>query len=485
MNKAEKAGIAGTKKQIRHYLSYYAGKNNFNMIQTDGEMAVNMEKFRGIKKDKFITSLYISDHPLIRARKKTKQLYFAALEHLVNLSPSNVKYAKARLLQYQDLFVYTETAISRTRRNINKTIKEVVDDFLKPWKRNRCLMLLCDIALIVIDKTAVKKALDIIANYPNRRSRDKLNELLEILYNDKIIPPAFEKTKAQITQFRANRNFASQREIRVIVTATMSAGKSTLINAIVGKPITRTSLEACTNNLCFLYNKPFEDNRIHLLASPLNLDAAYEDIFAAEKEDVCNIASFFRASNHSQARVCLIDTPGVNFAINRNHGKLTHKAITEETYDKLIYVINANMLGTDDEIKHLKYVYRNVPNEKVIFVLNKLDDFKKTEDSIPKSIEGVKEDLRKIGFKDPVICPLSAYFSLLLKMKKNNMILSEDEQDVFDYYVKKFNRPEYDLSVYYDKTPAEKSCSGNELIKMNFISGLYGFENILYGGTKQ
>jgi predicted GTPase len=509
MSKVEKTGIAGTEEQIRHYLSYNAGENNNNMIQTDGEMAINIvhenkddsvnmkftithnsapasaEKFRGIKKDKFVTSLYISAHPLIRSRKKTKQLYFAALEYLVNLCASNIEYTKARLLQYHDLLVNTETAISRARRNINKTIKDVVDDFIKPWKRNRCLMLLCDIALIVTDKTAVKKALDIIAKYLSHRRQKRLKELFEILYNDKMIPSAFAVTKDMIKQFRANRNFASQKEIKVIVTATMSAGKSTLINAIVGKRVTRTSQEACTNNLCFLFNKPFEDNCIHLLASPLNLDAAYDDIITAEKEYVCNIASFFRASGHSKARVCLIDTPGVNSAINRNHGKLTHKAITEETYDKLIYVLNANMLGTDDEIKHLKYVFNNVPNEKVIFVLNKLDDFKKAEDSISESIEGVKRDLQKIGYKNPVICPLSAYFSLLLKMKQNNEELSENEQDVFDLYVKKFSRPEYDLSLYYDKNLADETRSDDKLIKMNLKSGLYGFENILYGETKK
>ena len=36
----------------------------------------------------------------------------------------------------------------------------------------------------------------------------------------------------------------------VLVTATMSAGKSTLINAIVGKRLMRTAQEACTGHIC-------------------------------------------------------------------------------------------------------------------------------------------------------------------------------------------------------------------------------------------
>jgi ribosome biogenesis GTPase A len=454
-----------------------------NNIPTHISPSASVNKFRGIKNE-FVTSLCTSAHPLMRARKKTKLLYFAALEHFVNLCSSNVEYTNARLLQYRNLLVNTDTAISLTDKKIKKTIRIVVDDFLKPWKRERYIMFLCDIALIVTDKTAVKKALYMIAKYLRRSIQKRLNELFEMLYNDKIIPSSFTNTKNLMTQFFANRNFAAQQEMRVIITANMSAGKSMLINAIVGKPVARTAQEACTNNLCFLYNKPFEDDRVHLLASPLNLNAAYDELKTAEKDAVCSIASFFRASSHSQARICLIDTPGVNSAVNRNHGNLACKAIVDENYDKLIYILNACYLGTDDDIKHLKYVYKNVPNEKIIFVLNRLDEFNIPEDSISESIEGVKFDLEKIGFKNPVICPLSAYFSLLLKMNQNNEILSEDEQDIYDIYVKKFNRPEYDLSVYYDKTLVDKPQSDDELIKMGFISGLYSFENILYGGTK-
>jgi len=189
---------------------------------------------------------------------------------------------------------------------------------------------------------------------------------------------------------------------------------------------------------------------------------------------------FFRRSSHPQVRICLIDTPGVNSAINRSHGKLTNKAIVKEHYDKLIYVLNACQLGTDDEIKHLKYVCENVPSEKIIFVLNKLDCFKISEDSISASIDGVKSDLQNIGFENPIICPLSAYFSYLLKMKQNNEVLSEDEQDVFDLYAKKFSKPEYNLSKYYSELCKKSNHDASQV--MSSISGLDGLENILYEG---
>jgi GTP-binding protein EngB required for normal cell division len=438
--------------------------------------------FKDITKDDFVTSLCVSTHPLMDSGKKIKKNYFAALEHFVNSCASDGKYTKARLLQYQKLFVGDETTITLTENNIDKTIKAVVGDFLKPWKRERCVILLCDIALIITDKTAVKKASDMIIQYISRRSREKLSKLLEILYNDAVIPQVFAKTQDLVTQFRDNRNFITQQEIRVMVTANMSAGKSTLINAIIGKHLARTLQEACTANLCFLFNKPFEDNHVHLLASPLNLNATYNELASAEKETICSVASFFRAPSHSPTRICLIDTPGVNYALNDIHGELTRKAVTEENYDKLIYVLNAEYLGTDDEIRYLKYISENVPKEKVIFVVNKLDRFNSAEDSIPESIEGVKADLQRIGYENPVICPLSAYFSLLIKKKQHNDTLNKNELDAFDFYVKEFNKPEYDLSVYYDKPVDGMIDNSDELLKMSLKCGLYGLETILYGG---
>lgn len=432
--------------------------------------------------DEFVTSLDISEHPLMKARKKTKLLYFTALEHFVNLCP-NTEYTNARLSLYRNSFLDTEKAIILTDKNLKKTVNAVVNDFLKPWKRERCFMLLSDIALIVTDKTAVKKASDLIAMYLRNKKKEKLKELLEILYNDKTISPGFDKTQSLILQFCANRSFLAQKQMRVIVTATMSAGKSTLINALVGKPVTRAAQEACTTNLCFLYNKPFEDGHIHLLASPVRLNATYDELKTSGKDTVCSIASFFRALENQQVRICLIDTPGSNSALNLDHGMITQKAIVEENYDKLIYVLNACPPGTDDEIKHLKYVYKNVPYEKVIFVLNKLDNFDNSEDSISESIEGVKRDLEKIGFKKPIVCPFSAYFSYLLKMKLNNDKLNKKKQDNFDFNMKVFNEPEYDLSVYYDNSVNRITHNGGELLNMGIKSGLYGLEKILYGET--
>jgi predicted GTPase len=316
--------------------------------------------------------------------------------------------------------------------------------------RDSAVLLLCDLALILLDETTILQAGTLLKSFLSDRQSVLLAGMIQALFEDETIQTTYSYAYDLINQYRKNRKFANRKERRYIVTATVSTGKSTLINAIIGKPVTRSSQEACTANLCYLYNKPFEDNAIHLFDSRLNLRADYNDLTGTVKSEVSHVASYFRMWEQSQRRVCIIDTPGVNSAQNRDHGKISRKALTEERHDNLLYVLNANRLGVDDEYGHLKYVSENVPKEKTIFILNKLDNFRKTEDSIEVSIASVRNDLNRFGYENPVICPMSAYFALLIKMKQNGEPLDENEEDAYNFYVRKYSKPEYDLSRYYE-----------------------------------
>lgn len=434
----------------------------------------------------FVTSHSLTEHPLKRAKKKTKIQYYVILDYFVSQCAGVAEYANARLSQYHAMLIGDETLNVFTDGNHKPMIRSMVSGWLRPWMWKYRFWLMCDIALITANKNAIENAQEIILGYLNKPQSATLGMLVSTLYTDEPIPQKLLFAEGLIYQFRLNRRFIAQQEMRILITANMSAGKSTLINALIGKQVARTSQEACTANLCYLFNKPVEDGTIHLLSPRLNLNAAYDDLMSTGQSDSSDIASYFRSFVHSESprRICLIDTPGVNSAINQEHGKRTRNALLNEQYDMLIYVLNANQLGTDAEINYLKYVSENVPKDKVIFVLNKLDNFKSTDDSIAASIEGVQNDLIHIGFENPIICPLSAYFALLLKMKQNHEAMNEDEQDAYDYYVKKFSRPEYDLSTYLEGSalPVVDGAE-DERLALAERCGLHGLENILYGGN--
>jgi signal recognition particle receptor subunit beta len=414
------------------------------------------------------------------SKPKLKTDYFVTLEYLVRQCHEDSDYIDARLSQYRKLLA-SESSTDKISENATKgVVRSLVNNSIMPWRKKYRFWLLCDIALIFLDETVVKSAYSRLREFLSNKQTVIMDGLFALLWNDSVIPATLSFATELIDQFRINRSFGKQPESRIIVTANMSAGKSTIINALIGKPLTQTAQEACTGDLCYLYNKPFEDDAIHLFDKTLRLSAKYDDLAKTERSDVSYIASSFRSLIQPQNRICIIDTPGVNSAINREHGRLTRKAIMEERYDRLIYVFNANKLGTDEEFSYLKFVSENVSKGKIVFVLNKLDDFKHGEDSIASSIEGVKNDLLKFGFENPVVCPFSAYFALLLKMKHNGEMLTDDEQDVYDLYVKKFSKPEYDLSLY--SGDVQNFEHSNELTKMASICGLFRLENILFGG---
>ena len=260
----------------------------------------------------------------------------------------------------------------------------------------------------------------------------------------------------------------------------MSAGKSTLINALIGKPIARTSQEVCTGNVCYLFNKAYEDGKIHLSAQGLNLSATAEDLHGYDWNGHISIASYFTGIDSDVPRLCIIDTPGVDAALYKEHSKRAHNALLNDAYDTIIYVVSPTRLGTDAEKKHLQWVAQNLQKDKIIFVLNKLDDYHDFSDSIEESVHDFKEDLLKIGFENPVICPISAYFSYLLKLRMTGQALSEDESDEYALYAKKFKRSAYDLSHYYDGVQCLPTDS--EEIALSKRVGLYGLEKIIYGG---
>lgn len=340
--------------------------------------------------------------------------------------------------------------------------------------------LLCDLALIVGDETAVRSAAEDMCARMNKSKARKFMLFADALCGNGDMTSRTEYLRPLFVQYRKNRQFMTLPEKRFIITANMSSGKSTLINSIIGKKVAKTAQEACTGSLSYIYNKPFDDGKISIAAPKLNLNAHSDELKRIPLSSESTIAAYF-SSDAIEKRVCLIDTPGVNSAINLDHGKITKEALKQTRYDVMAYILNATQLGTDDEMKYLRWIHNNLPDQKMVFVLNKLDRFKASDDSIQESIEGAKNDLISIGFKDPVICPVSAYCAYLIKLKKSGAELSEDELDDYGYYAKKFGRSAYDLSVYYNGVRVEPDDSEETALLKR--CGAYGFEKILFGGV--
>ena len=433
----------------------------------------------------FLEALDIRGHPMKRAKRKTQAEYITALTYIIKKSISETKYNQTEIKKYvnERLRLYQNQLFADIPiTNGNEKYKiSCLSAFSKPWLRKYCYILVCDVALILLKEPLILSAVMMIKEQLPTKQQADVEHIFSLLQNNQEVQEKYIPAYPLIKQYRANKDFFSESERRIIVTANTSAGKSTLINAIVGKPIARTSQEVCTGNVCYLFNKAYEDENTCVSAQNLNLSASADDLHSLNWDAPVFIASYFAGITTDVPRLCLVDTPGVDSArYNREHSKCTHDALLNDNYDIIIYVVSPTRLGTDAEKKHLRWVARHLQKDKIIFVLNKIDDYHDLSDSIEDSVRGFKEDLLKIGFENPVICPISAYFSYLLKLKITGQTFSEDEADEYALYSRKFMRSTYDVSHYYDGVQCFPTDS--EEIALSKRVGLYGLEKIIYGG---
>lgn len=262
----------------------------------------------------------------------------------------------------------------------------------------------------------------------------KLNSDEEILY---------------LKRVRENLIFKSKRPYGIMVTATMSAGKSTFINSLIGKYVCLSQNMACTSKIHSIINKPFEDGFSYEYDHDLVMTAGKEELLNDNElntSDKIIVATHF-CGNLSEERIVMNDSPGVNFSGDIEHKTITDKLIKGRKYDLLIYVMNSTQLATNDEDEHLEFVKQTIGRKPIIFVLNKIDAYNTEEENVFDTIQRQREYLIKKGFKNPIVCPLSARAGYLSKQFCTGLLTRSEERELYNY-VDKFEQMQ--LTKYYD-----------------------------------
>lgn len=256
-------------------------------------------------------------------------------------------------------------------------------------------------------------------------------------------------------QLREHRNadirFGQQPMKKVLVVATMSAGKSTLINALVGNRINKTAATMCTSKIRLVHNKQANEGVMLQYTLPRYI---YTDNYKIVQHDsIENVGVHFH-STLSNERLCLIDTPGDNFHGDPSHKEITRNAIKANDYDILLFVSNATQFLTNDDAEALEFVIRNC-RKKIIFCLNKCDRFKPQDDSIMEMVRDWEQKITILGNRSPVIVATSAFSALLLKEAEKNMDLTDEDNDFLESMKAKFKREYYHLEKYCTNTLLE------------------------------
>lgn len=263
-------------------------------------------------------------------------------------------------------------------------------------------------------------------------SDDDINEKIVKVFQDLQEGPIDDFRDAKLTKAFENTNNSI---FPVNVIATMSSGKSTLINALLGRNLMPSKNEACTATITEILDIDdpsfaavvYDEDGVVLQEVP---QLTYE--IMSELNDNANVHRISTEGDipfldSKSTALMLVDTPGPNNAQNQAHKNTTYRAINNDSNNLILYVLNGTQLSTNDDAALLHYVADQIKKggkqvrDRFLFVINKMDDFNPETESIEKAILSAKRYLASFGIEDPQIFPCSAFAALQLKTELANI----------------------------------------------------------------
>lgn len=316
-----------------------------------------------------------------------------------------------------------------------------------------------------------------LKHIPAKEVKDKEQAIADIFAEIQNGP--FEELK-QPDVIRAFE-MAKSSDFEVNVVATMSAGKSTLINSLLGQRLMPAKQEACTATITEIKDNDSDHFAAKVYDKSGKLIEAHPEL-TYEIMDRLNAnpaVSKIRAEGNipfvtsEDVSLVLVDTPGPNNSRDPEHKAATYRMLSESSKTVVLYIMNATQLAVDDDNTLLKHVAESMKvggkqsRDRFIFVVNKLDDFKKGEDSVDAALKKVRDYLADNGIENPNIYPASALTALNIR----TILAQSDDDDDDDVYeakgkVRKFNRNEEMFFENYAPLPASaKGIIYNRLAK--------------------
>jgi len=429
----------------------------------------------------------LGEHPIICEKESYKIKYINVLEYFVQ------KYSKDDIWATSVLHLYIKKLLNNGANykyvisDIQKQSKDVIATKFRPFKffsYRYCLLIDCIFINAYGNRETGEKIFEEVSTIYHKKYHKKIQQLFGFLYDPTIPIDCIENVDYLKDCWNRNRAFLETNPIQVIVTANMSAGKSTLLNALVGKKVNKTLNDACTAKIHYIKNKPFEDFLYYEYDYLLDLDADYQTLMednANNSSSMITVGTYFRTLGKEPKRLWFIDTPGVNSSQDVWHKELAENTIQTAESDLLIYLLNGENIGTDDDRRHLVFISKYY-HGKILFVVNKVDRFRKNEDSVHETIQTVVTELTDLGFEKPMVVPVSSYAAYLAKMKIYGETLDDDEQDELDRMARKLKKTEYQFDTYYPKDiqkAIQVSCDTEET-QLLMHSGVLQLEQIIY-----
>lgn len=305
--------------------------------------------------------------------------------------------------------------------------------------------------------------------------------------------PEYTNFKSYVAKI--NSYFALPRK-NIVICGTMSAGKSSFINALAEAKILPARNEATTakitsildndylNEFCGYYTEKEKIKVLNRVESH-NIDILNDN----DSVDSIFLQGNLGKLNNTENLLTIYDTPGTNNSSNDEHFRITSEFINNIEIDVLIYVANICYIKTTDELEilnEIKEIAQKNRKMSLIFVLNKTDKIETQDEQVVDILNRYKTHLCEIGFEKFDLLAVSSRAALLTKMVLADKadLLTDSEVDDFNGLFKKFmNR--LDLSGKETKMHGNKEnvyiidgidYKSDELQNVYIKTGMYEIE---------
>ena len=424
----------------------------------------------------------IQDHPLILSKKKYKILYYNLLKYMLNDLDSTSAVIKTIMRDYAQIFnLMVEDIASLDQFSAFKNFKKTKEKeflcsgwFKYNFRDYRCLLIIevfyfryvlkntieydlinkyCELldikgaekdAVVKYIKSFVKQDNDIKLSFLNHSNKCFLSAILYLQSN-----------------IDWNNTYNELKKYNVAVCATMSSGKSTFINALLGKDYIPSKNEVCTAKITSIADDDRLDSAIGIMVDTNGnrVCRTYIDRQLLEEWNNSNevwrimLEADFDEVSSENGILVVTDTPGTNYSQDKSHYDITMDFLKTNLLDMIIYIINAEHVSTTDNeflLKQIKAEVIDKKSTKIIFLVNKLDSFdSEKNDDISKCLEEVKKELIEYGYNNPIIMPIVANAAKLFKMVLKGQPLTQKEMSMFRNFFDLFFHEQFDLLESY------------------------------------
>ena len=327
---------------------------------------------------------------------------------------------------------------------------------------------------------------------PAKESQDK----------EKLIDCVFEKIQngpfSELRDVEIINAFehAKSSDFEVCVVATMSTGKSTLINSMLRTKLMPSKQEACTSIITKLKDNDSPHWQAEVYNKENRLIEAHENlsISTMERLNSDENVSVIKATGNipfvtaDDVSLILIDTPGPNNSRDPEHKRVQSEFLNKSSKSLVLYIMEGTF-GTDDDNALLERVAESMSvggkqsKDRFIFVVNKMDNRNTEDGDTSQTLTRVRTYLKKHGIINPNLFPAAALPALNIRRIKNGEIVDEDTADETELKVKKLNRNENFHFETYASLPASIRGEINRQLSEASINGDLESQALIHTGV--